>query len=1480
VDDDENLLEIVKLFLEETKYITVDTAISAEDALNKLRSTSYDAIVSDYEMPKMNGIEFLKQVRRTHGDLPFILFTGRGREEVVIQAINNGADFYLQKGGEPESQFAELSHKIRQAVQRRMAEAGIRNYERREADILNFLPDATFAIDTHGVVIAWNRAIEEMTGVTAPEMIGKGNFEYAIPFYSERRPMLIDLIFESDDTIARKYYNIFQKKGDVLIAETNLTRPLGRQAILWGKGSPLYDNKGTIIGAIESIRDITDRRRSEEELRAAYEQLAAAGQQLKSQLDELVQREQGSRQSDERFRQIAENAGEWIWETDTEGLFTYSSPVVEKILGYAPDEFIGRIPFFDLLVPEERETITKGALRANADTLSFKGIQHQYLHKDGTCVFLETSCVPIPDEQGNFAGYRGVSTDITERKRQEDILRSQLDLGLALQTVAGMDNALETCLSAAIGLSGMDSGGIYLVDETTGSVDLALSKNLGDEFVRSVSHYPADSVNAKMVLGGKPLYVLYRQAGVALSSVDEKEGLQVCAVIPIISGSRVIACMNVASHTLEEITETARVALETIATQIGTALDKIRSDEALAESEQKYRNVVEDQTEFISRFLPDGTHIFVNDAYCRYFNKTRKELIGHRFVPVIPPEDRHIVRNHFRALTPQNPVATIVHRVILPDGSIRWHRWSDRAIFDENNVPTEYQSVGRDFTNIKQAEGLLRKREAELRSMLNATPVGVALLVNRVFQRVNQSLCKMTGFSENEMIGQSTRILYTDDAAYLKVGRDIYDQIDRSGFGTGEARLRKKDGTNIDVILTLSPFDPANLAAGVTATVMDITDSKKAEETLHQQNLVLKTINQLALEFSSLPRDKSVPEQAVKTLMKLSGAILTLFSVYDPSDRTLQATNFEIAPGMLEKIIPLLGKRPGEVKTTVSTDMYQEMVSTIIGKRKTLTEVSFGQIPPLVSTSIQKMMNIDRFIAIAYVIEGKLYGTSLLAMKPGQPDPPTELLESFAHIVAVSLRRHRMEATLNESEEFLMLALEGAELGTRDWNIASGAIVFNERWAGMLGYTVDEILPAISSWERHVHPDDLPKVQQVLQDNLDGKSPVYEIEYRLLMKNRDWLWVLDKGKVIERDARGRPLRAAFASLDISERKRAEEALRESEEKYRLLTEVTDDVIYMIDMRGMVTHISPQISRYGYKPEEIISRKFTEFLAEEDIPNVMADFEKTVSTRQPSVRTLRIRDKGGDLHWMEDNGAPVFNTSESVVAVSGILRDISKRRHAEEALRQVNCQLNLMTSITRHDILNKIMTLLSYLALIKKKPQSPEIQTFMDKMESVMKEMKSQIEFTRIYQDLGTHEPQWQDVGKIVTGLEIPSSISLQSALQEVEIYADPLLKKVFYNLLDNTVRHGISATRIRISCRQAPQGLVLVNEDNGAGISSSDKDQIFERGFGKNNGLGLFLVKEILAITGISIRETGREGEGARFEILVPEGKYRFVAGS
>ena len=221
VDDEPALLDIARIFIEREEGLRVTTCPSAFDAMRLLSGQErFDVIVSDYEMPAMDGIEFLKKIREDGNKTPFIIFTGRGREQVVIEALNYGADFYLQKGGDPKSQFAELRNMVRQACKRKEAEEAHIRSERQLYDIINFLPDATFAIDREGKVIAWNRAIEDMTGVAASGMLGKGDYEYAIPFYGKKRKILIDLLYEEDEQIRVQYYNNITRDGHGIIAET------------------------------------------------------------------------------------------------------------------------------------------------------------------------------------------------------------------------------------------------------------------------------------------------------------------------------------------------------------------------------------------------------------------------------------------------------------------------------------------------------------------------------------------------------------------------------------------------------------------------------------------------------------------------------------------------------------------------------------------------------------------------------------------------------------------------------------------------------------------------------------------------------------------------------------------------------------------------------------------------------------------------------------------------------------------------------------------------------------------------------------------------------------------------------------------------------------------------------------------------------------------------------------------------------------
>jgi rsbT co-antagonist protein RsbR len=142
--------------------------------------------------------------------------------------------------------------------------------------------------------------------------------------------------------------------------------------------------------------------------------------------------------------------------------------------------------------------------------------------------------------------------------------------------------------------------------------------------------------------------------------------------------------------------------------------DLKQTAEALRESEARYRNVVEDQTELICRWLPGGKLTFANKAYCRYFGKKLEELIGHSFMRLIPEEDHEKVKRHFASIGPANPVSIQEHRVTAPNGEIRWQQWSNRAIFDEQGCLVEFQSVGRDITDRKQLEEKLLKAHQDL----------------------------------------------------------------------------------------------------------------------------------------------------------------------------------------------------------------------------------------------------------------------------------------------------------------------------------------------------------------------------------------------------------------------------------------------------------------------------------------------------------------------------------------------------------------------------------------------------------------------------------------------------------------------------------------------------------------------------------------------------------------------------------------------
>jgi signal transduction histidine kinase len=218
--------------------------------------------------------------------------------------------------------------------------------------------------------------------------------------------------------------------------------------------------------------------------------------------------------------------------------------------------------------------------------------------------------------------------------------------------------------------------------------------------------------------------------------------------------------------------------------------------------------------------------------------------------------------------------------------------------------------------------------------------------------------------------------------------------------------------------------------------------------------------------------------------------------------------------------------------------------------------------------------------------------------------------------------------------------------------------------------------------------------------------------------------------------------------------------------------------------------------------------------------------------------------------------------------------------SEDALRLSVKKLNLLSSITRHDVLNQIMALGAYLELTRMSVTDPVVRDYIEKEKLTLKRIEEQINFTRDYEGLGMKSPVWQNAREKIlqacNSLNL-GAVNLNISFGDLEIYADPLLVKVFFNLAGNALLHGQEFTRIDCSAHERGDSLVLVVEDDGVGVPHEEKENIFTRRFYQHSGYGLFLSREILGITGITITETGEPGKGARFEILIPHGKFRNV---
>jgi PAS domain S-box-containing protein len=272
----------------------------------------------------------------------------------------------------------------------------------------------------------------------------------------------------------------------------------------------------------------------------------------------------------------------------------------------------------------------------------------------------------------------------------------------------------------------------------------------------------------------------------------------------------------------------------------------------------------------------------------------------------------------------------------------------------------------------------------------------------------------------------------------------------------------------------------------------------------------------------------------------------------------------------------------------------------------------------------------------------------------------------------------------------------------------------------------------------------------------------------------------------------------------------------------------------------------------------------------------------ISITEPGHHEMHTRTRSGRDIWVRITLAP-YPLETGKQGYLCVITDISQYRSAERELLLSNKKLSLLGSMTRHDIVNQLTTIRGMLGLIRRKNVDTSLTQLISSAEEASEKINKHIEFSKEYQKAGIEKPRWQDiqtVWSLAYAMSRRKGLTFSVTGENYEIYADQLLQKVFYNLIENSLKHGKDVFYITVSTQQQGSDLLIVYEDDGGGVPENMKGRIFERGVGTGTGWGLFFVKEVLGLTGMDVKESGTYGIGAEFIITVPEGIFRSLQDS
>lgn len=856
-------------------------------------------------------------------------------------------------------------------------------------------------------------------------------------------------------------------QGEVCQFEGRLRTPTEALLIVEVSCRPLIDAAGQVDQILIEAHNITERKQTEVRLQTSQAQLATA----------------------HRLAQL----GSWDYDVDTE--INQFSPELCQILGL--DAVAGRYDRGSILArivhPQDRDRLWAVVQQAIDQGTSYE-VEHRIRRPDGVVRYVVSRGEACCDAAGRTRKLIGTVQDITEYRQASLLLQqqeAQLRLTLDLTNIAtwrwvpGQEN--DTCLRSGAQLLGQP-----------------------DTAQLSYSHW-RDAIHQEDRLWVEQ--ALYQAA---------EAQTDLCCEYRVVwpDGSL---------HWLEMKGRSVKNEVDNFDEMLGVLIDITRRKEselALQASEMRYWEIVENQTDLICRYLPDGTLTFVNDVYCQYFGRSRQSLIGQSFMPLIPPEDYDQINDLFAQLSADHPIVHCEHQVILPNGERRWQSWIDRAIYDAAGHLLEFQAVGRDITDRKQLEATLREREAFLSTIYDGVGVNIFVVEQTPDQDflhvdVNSAFEQVFEIRRDRIVGRKlsdlTNVLSPERVSVLALryrccfsthqGLEFEEQVFLNGQETwwltrltpviSEGRVRQVIGSSVSIT------DRKRLEAEICRF------NQELEQRVHQRTEEL-LVAQIALQQSeqflrSIYEGVDYPIFVMDVMEVMDSVDFRQVSWNPACERMIGQSNLEAHGKLLSEIIldPIdlqqmlaFFQRCLDLNTMIS----QEVCQTLHNETRWFI------------TTLNPLRNRD----------GKIYrlvGTAF------------EITE-----------RKQNEAALQESEERFRQLAENIESVFWITTVDRDRLLYiSPGYEKIWQRPSESLYTPLSTGLQFIYPDDRSRVHQQFSDQWTGE---YDCEYRILRPNGEIRWIRDRAFPIK-NQQGDIYRIAGIAEDITERKQAEAELQQT-----------------------------------------------------------------------------------------------------------------------------------------------------------------------------------------------------------------------------------------------------------------------------------------------------------------------------------------------